>query len=246
MWALENRIAILLVDARTLFREALAQVLLMEDDFAVVGEAGDLATALAIVLSVRPEVILVDAELPVEEVADRVRRLRQAAPRSRIILLSMNDNPRFVQQVLSLDINGYLPKDTNRHELASAIRGVYGNEGKMVLSVSADSLLSVEEPEDGPLSPREREVLEFVAQGLSNAQIASRLSIVEGTVKRHLRNIFAKLGAQSRIDAVNKAAAAGLISGTRGDPADRRFGAAGGAGANVARSKTALSPPRAG
>jgi DNA-binding NarL/FixJ family response regulator len=108
-------------------------------------------------------------------------------------------------------VNGYLLKSVTRHELVTSIRTVYRDPRRIVLSISQTSLARLSEPAPG-LSKREREVLVLAAQAYTNLQIAHELTIAEGTVKRHLRNIFKKLGAISRIDAVNKAVDRSLLN----------------------------------
>jgi DNA-binding NarL/FixJ family response regulator len=129
-----------------------------------------------------------------------------------VIILSMYDAPLLLEKLLSAGIKGYLLKSITRHELVAAIRGSRSDHSRVLLSVSPASLARVQLQQACVLSERELAVLRLVAGALSNAQIAGRLSVTEATVKRHLRNIFAKLGAVSRIDAVNKAVAASLIN----------------------------------
>ena len=198
---------ILIVDDHALVREGLRGILDRQDDMRVVGEAGDSAVTLAMVSRHRPDVVLLDIEIPGDEVVTTVRRIRQCSPASRVIILSMYEGPQLVQALLTAGIRGYLVKSTHWQELVAAIRAVCADGDRVVLGVSRDSLrYTRQEVGAGTLSAREREVLQLVGEALSNSQIASRLSLTEATVKRHLRNIFVKLGAVSRIDAVNKAA----------------------------------------
>jgi DNA-binding NarL/FixJ family response regulator len=198
---------ILIVDDHALVREGLRGILDRQDDMRVVGEAGDSAVTLAMVSRHRPDVVLLDIEIPGDEVVTTVRRIRQCSPASRVIILSMYEGPQLVQALLTAGIRGYLVKSTHWQELVAAIRAVCADDDRVVLGVSRDSLRYTRpEVGAGTLSAREREVLQLVGEALSNSQIASRLSLTEATVKRHLRNIFVKLGAVSRIDAVNKAA----------------------------------------
>ena len=148
-------------------------------------------------------------EIPGGEANSTARRLRDASPESRVIILSMHEGPRLVQELLDAGIRGYLLKSVHWQELVLAIRTVHLEPDRVVLGVSGQSLRN---PRQGlgagtmALSAREREILGLVREALSNSQIASRLSLKEATVKRHLRNVFVKLGAVSRTDAVNKAA----------------------------------------
>jgi len=210
-----ERIRVLLVDDHVLFRDGIRGILKVQDDFVVVGEAGDSERALFLVAETHPDVVLLDVEIPGEKITSTVRRVRLLAPDTRVIILSMHDGPRLLRELLALGIRGYLLKSISWQELVSAIRSSWADPSRVILSVSPESLAGACEAASPLLSPREREVLELTAEAMSNSQIATRLSLTEATVKRHLHNIFAKLGAVSRIDAVNKARAASLISSER-------------------------------
>jgi DNA-binding NarL/FixJ family response regulator len=207
-----EHITILIVDDHALLREGLREILEAQDDMVVVGEAGDSASAIALVAEKRPNVVLLDVEIPGEDVTTTVSRIRALSSDSKVIILSMYDGPQLLRSLLAVGVRGYLLKSVHRQELVTAIRSAHSDNGRVVLAVSRESLAQAQEPSSDLLSAREREVLELTAQALSNTQIASRLSLTEATVKRHLRNIFVKLGAVSRIDAVNKATAASLIT----------------------------------
>jgi DNA-binding NarL/FixJ family response regulator len=213
-----GRISVLIVDDHVIVREGLREILESQDDIAVVGEVGDSEGAVALAVDRRPDVVILDVEIPGDDVTVTVGRLRRLAPETRIIILSMYEGPPLLQNLLAAGIRGYLAKSVHRDDLVSAIRSVCAEDGGVVLKVSAESLAHAVGPASDVLSERERGVLELTAQALSNAQIASRLNITEATVKRHLRNIFVKLGAVSRIDAVNKAVAASLITVRERDP----------------------------
>ncbi|MBY8870797.1 response regulator transcription factor [Micromonospora sp. PLK6-60] len=221
-----DHITILLVDDHALLREGLREILEAQDDMSVVGEAGDSASALALAAESRPDVVLLDVEIPGEDVTTTVSRLRARTPDTKVIILSMYDGPQLLRSLLAAGVRGYLLKNVHRQELVAAIRSVHSDEGRIVLAVSRESLAQAEGGGTDVLSTREREVLELTAEALSNTQIASRLKLTEATVKRHLRNIFVKLGAVSRIDAVNKAAAASLITVKERPATPRRLGAA--------------------
>jgi DNA-binding NarL/FixJ family response regulator len=205
-----NRLRLLLVDDHTLFRDGVAELLAIEEDLDVVGRVGDSVAAVRMARETKPDTILLDVEMPYHPVSVTMRALRGAAPQARILILTMHDEPRLLQEVLAAGAHGALMKTATREELVGAIRAV-GYHGKTVLSVSTRTAVELTLPTHSPLSPRELEVLELAARALSNAQIAAQLFIAEGTVKRHLTNIYAKLDAVSRLDAVNRARAAGLI-----------------------------------
>lgn len=209
---------ILIADDHVLVREGLSRILQAQGDMDVVGEAGDSAAAIAAAARERPDVVLLDVEMPGGDAATTVRKLRAASPTSRVIILSMHEGPVLVQELLDAGVQGYLLKSIHWQELVLAIRTVHADPDRVVLGVSGQSLRSARQgPGEGAvaLSAREREILVLVGEALSNGQIASRLSLTEATVKRHLRNIFVKLGAVSRIDAVNKAAELGAFPPSR-------------------------------
>jgi DNA-binding NarL/FixJ family response regulator len=209
-----DAITVVIVDDHGLIREGLREILETQPDIKVVGEAGDSSTAGAVVAERQPSVVLLDVEIPGDDVATTVVRLLRLAPRTEIIILSMHDGPHLLRRLLALGIRGYLLKSVTGQELVSAVRNACAEDGRITLSVSRRSLAQVPASGTGALSRRELDVLELAAQAMSNAQIAARLYLTEATVKRHLSNIFAKLGAVSRIDAVNKAVAASLMAAT--------------------------------
>jgi DNA-binding NarL/FixJ family response regulator len=202
-----DEITILIVDDHALVREGLCEILGAQIDLRVVGQAEDSTTTVALAAKEQPDVVLLDVEIPGGEVTTTVSQIRNCSPSSRVIILSMYEGPQLVQALIAVGIRGYLLKNVHWQELVVAIRAVCTDNERIVLGVSPQSLRYVnQESSPGTLSARELEVLELVGQALSNSQIASRLCLTEATVKRHLRNIFVKLGAVSRIDAVNKAA----------------------------------------
>jgi DNA-binding NarL/FixJ family response regulator len=211
----DDDITVVLVDDHVLMREGLREILEAQPGVVVVGEAGDSATATAVVAARQPRVVLLDIEIPGGDVTDTVIAMRRQAPNAEVIILSMYDGPQLLQRLLALGIRGYLLKSVSRGELISAIRNACSDDGHVILSVSRRSLAQLPGT-TAALSPRELDVLELAAHAMSNAQIASHLYLTEATVKRHLSNIFSKLGAVSRIDAVNKAVAASLIPPPRG------------------------------
>jgi DNA-binding NarL/FixJ family response regulator len=202
----DARITILIVDDHTLVREGLREILGTQEDMNVVGEAADSETAIACARQSRPDIILLDIEIPGADVTDTMRELRNCSSLSRVIILSMHESPQLVQATLAAGASGYLLKHIHWEELAVAIRAIRSEPDRIILGVSRASLRHVQqEPAISALSAREREVLDLVAKAFSNGQIATRMGLTEATIKRHLRNIFVKLGATSRLDAVNKA-----------------------------------------
>ncbi|MEU9996191.1 response regulator transcription factor [Streptomyces sp. NPDC050848] len=205
-------IRIVAVDDHSLLRDALCQLLNAEDDLRVVAEADTSVGLGDLVASTGAHVVLLDVEMPRHHAPTVVSELTSRFPLLRVLMLSMHDHLPLVQELLARGAHGYLHKSAPRASLLSAIRGVMAPEPQVmiVLPCSATPGTAFSAPEHS-LSPREREVLTHVAGALSNRQIANELGITEATVKRHLRNIFEKLGVASRIGAVNKAVEARLI-----------------------------------
>jgi DNA-binding NarL/FixJ family response regulator len=197
---------ILVVDNHGFLREGLCGLLRSERDLHVVGEADDSVTAAALAAQQRPDIVLLDICVPGGDGGHAVSQIRAGSPGSRVIVLTMHESPRLVREALAAGARGYLLKSICWQELVVAIRTVRADGDRVVLGVSRESLAHGMEEERGAevLSAREREILALVGQALSNRQIAARLSLTEATVKRHLRNVFVKLDAVSRIDAVIK------------------------------------------
>lgn len=207
-----NRTTILLVDDHALVRDGLRRIFETQPDFEVVAEAGDSHAAVLLAAQHRPHVVVLDVEIPGDHVTTTVRRIQETTPDTEVVVLSMYDGPELLLGLLDLGIRGYLLKSATWQQLVAAVRGARHKTSAVLLAVSGDSLARVNAPPPRVLSQRELEVLRLAAEAKTNLQIARRLHLSEATVKRHLRNIFAKLGAVSRIDAVNKAVAASLIS----------------------------------
>jgi two-component system, NarL family, nitrate/nitrite response regulator NarL len=198
-----DHIRIILADDHTLLREALREVLVTERDFRVVGEVGDGDAVVQLAASLRPDVVLLDVDMPGAHPTNTVDRLRSVSPRTAVIVLTMYDDPQLVRDMLHVGVSGYLHKSVGWRDLVAAVRSAARGQPQVAMLVSRETLISLDDRRQ-LLSAREQEVLALVAEAMSNRQIATRLSITEGTVKRHLRNIFGKLGAVSRMDAVNK------------------------------------------
>jgi DNA-binding NarL/FixJ family response regulator len=213
-----DRTRVLIADDHTLLLDALSELLSMEADIEIVGKAGDADAVVTVAAQVQPDVVLLDVEMPGNPAAETMRRIGSVSPRTKTIVLSMYDDAPLVRELLAAGARGYLHKGVSRQDLVAAIRGVRRDPHRLIVSVSQNGFTTSSAPEGGPLSDRELQVLTLAARAMSNRQIAGQLAITEGTVKRHLRNIFRKLSAVSRIDAVNKAIAAALID----DPTERR------------------------
>jgi DNA-binding NarL/FixJ family response regulator len=187
-----------------LLGEALADSLTNEPDFAVVGHASDTESAFRLAKQTLPTIVLLDLDTS-RQPEHTMRQLLQLAPAPSVIILGVYAHPNVAKRMLALGAHGYLHKAISRQDLVLAIYQIVRSRRAVTLVGSPSGPQGPPDAPSGPLTEREREVLALVARALSNRQIAIRLKITEGTVKRHLRNIFGKLGAVSRIDAVNKA-----------------------------------------
>lgn len=192
---------VLLVGDQDVLHSVLQQVLPATDEIWVVGATRSSEVAVALAMRTRPELILLEPGTPAS--AHRIiRRLLGVSPRSAVVALTAGGSLRAVRDGTYPSVCGHLYRNVSPGELAEALR-------PSSAEVATFAVCPPGEPEasETALSRREREVLGLVARAMSNRQIADELCITEGTVKRHLHNIFGKLGAVSRIDAVNKASA---------------------------------------
>lgn len=203
---------ILLVDDHALFRHGLRELLSLEPDLTVIGEAGTGAEAVALAAEHRPDVMLLDVGIRGNYAATIIARTLAATPATQVIILSMFDEPAVVKELLGAGARAYLLKSVTLDDLVATVRSVRADADRIMLSITRESFEQVSDAGAKVLSDREVEIVGLVAQAYSNSQIARRLNITEGTVKRHLRNVFTKLGAVSRIDAVNKATTMNLVS----------------------------------
>ena len=217
-------IRLLLVDDQRLMREGLRTLLELEKDFEVVGEAGDGKAALEAYAQLHPEVVLMDIRMPVMDGVEATRRLRAGWPEAKVIILTTFDDDENVFEGLRAGAQGYLLKDLSGHELANAVRTVAGGGALIEPSVARKVVAEFVRLSPAPrsttsanaeliesLSERELDVLRLVAQGLSNGEIADRLSLAEGTVKNYVTSILQKIGARDRTQAALRARELGLI-----------------------------------
>ena len=213
-------IRILLVDDQRLMREGLRILLELEPDLKIVGEAGDGQAGLEAYEKLQPDVVLMDVRMPGMDGVEATWRLRERWPEARIIILTTFDD-EYVFEGLRAGAQGYLLKDVSGHDLAEAVRTVAAGGALIEPSVArkvvaefarlAPPVRTVESGLPEPLSDREREILRLLARGLSNREIAMRLSLAEGTVKNYVTNILQKLGARDRTQAALRARELGVI-----------------------------------
>jgi DNA-binding NarL/FixJ family response regulator len=208
---------LLLVDDHALFREGLAGLFAYQDDFLIVGEANDADTALQQVVALSPDIVLMDIDMPGEDGISTTRRLKAEFPDVTVVMLTVHDDTDKLLEAIKAGAQGYLVKNIRTAELLDQLRGLKRGEAAITRRMAARILEefqrgeAVRDEPAGDLTAREMEVLELVADRLSNKEIAARLVISEHTVKNHLKNILAKLHLRSRREAADYGLARGWV-----------------------------------
>ena len=210
---------LVVADDHQLFRETLVNGLRDAGGFDIIGQAADGEDAVALCASLEPDVILMDIGMPRLNGVAAATRIKAACPATRVVILSMHSEKRFVEAALAAGVSGYLLKDIPAADLAQAIRliraGIYqlspSVAGKLVGQLGVKSRPAVPLPVEHDLTERELEVLGLIAHGLTNARIAAQMVVTENTVKKHINHIFSKLQARDRTQAVDRAQELGLF-----------------------------------
>ena len=205
-------IRVVICDDHALFRRGLSMVLEAEEGIEVVGEAEDGEAVVRTVEELAPDVVLMDVRMPKLSGIEATRAIAEAAPTTRIVMLTVSDEEEDLYEAIKAGAAGYLLKEISIEEVAEAIRSVVSGQSLITpsmaskllaefsnLSKKAEARQAVPTPQ---LTSRELEVLKLVAQGMSNKEIAAELYISENTVKNHVRNILEKLHLHSRMEAV--------------------------------------------
>jgi DNA-binding NarL/FixJ family response regulator len=202
----------MVADDQELYRRGVEVVLSTEEDISMVAEASDGAEAVQRAEECAPDVILMDIRMPKLDGIEAARRIKELVPTTRIIMLTVSDEDTHLYDAIKAGANGYLLKDLAIEEVPQSIRRVYAGESLISPSMASKLLTEfstlskkVEQRQQltsPSLTPREVEVLRFVAKGMSNREIAEELYISENTVKNHVRNILEKLHLHSRMEAV--------------------------------------------
>ncbi len=209
----KEKIRVMLVDDHIVVRNGLADFLLAYDDLELAGEASSGEQAVLICEQVRPDVVLMDLVMEGMDGAEATRAIRECHPDIQVIALTSFKDEDLVQRAIQAGAIGYLLKNVSAQELAEAIRNAH--IGRPTLAPEAAQVLiraTTKPPDLGfDLTPREREVLVLMVEGLNNPAIADRLVISRSTVKHHVRAILSKLGASSRTEAVALAVKHNLI-----------------------------------
>ena len=215
----QRQVKVLLADDHTMFREGLAGMLASSygDEVEVVGKTDTGEEAVALAREKNPDVVIMQVDRTLRKAKDTLKRIREGSSSSptKVIILTMFEDPLILREILDLTANAYIHKSASVEELFAIVRAAVDTEGKHVLVALPQGALELSEEEDGSgedgsgraLRPgkRELEILLLVARGMRNRKIASHLGITEATVKRHLANLYPKMGVSSRGEAVRKA-----------------------------------------
>ncbi|KAB3532867.1 response regulator transcription factor [Alkaliphilus pronyensis] len=204
-----EKIKLLLVDDHSLVRQGLKQILELEEDLEIIGQAGDGEEAIAKVQTLKPDVVLLDINMPRLNGIQALRRLKDMNKTIKIIMLTFHEDQEYLFETLNLGANGYVLKDAESESLIKAIRDVH--KGSSYIHPSLATILASEISKRDfsysklnssvKLTRREYEVLTLIADGLNNKEIASSLFISEKTVKNHVSNIFKKINVNDRTQA---------------------------------------------
>jgi DNA-binding NarL/FixJ family response regulator len=202
---------VIMVDDHTVMRAGVVALLASETGIEIVGEAGDGRAALDLVERHEPDVALVDLRMPVLDGVATTTEIVRRFPRTRVLILTTYDTDAEIERAVEAGAIGYLLKDTTREQLADAIRAAARGETVLAPRVAERLVARMRQPVQIPLTAREKDVLNAVADGLTNAEIGRRLVIAEATVKTHLLRLFAKLDVNDRTRAVVVAMERGLL-----------------------------------
>ena len=205
---------LVVVDDHNLFRTGLVSLLTSVPTFVVEAEGSTGAEAVALCRLHRPDVLIIDIEMPGTDPHELLVDIVKDSPNTKVIILSMHDDGTRIRELIAVGVSGFLHKSVDYPALKTAIDCVLMNSDQLVIHLPQKFLLAddwTEAKPSGAMSTRELEVLSMLAEGMSNAELADRLFISVSTVKRHLTNIYRKLGAVSRVDALRRAQAAGML-----------------------------------
>jgi two-component system, NarL family, response regulator LiaR len=205
-------IRVLIAEDQRIVREGIAALLEDEPDIMIVGEATNGQEAVELFGSLRPDVVLMDLQMPVMDGPEATRRIREAHPDARVLVLTTYATDEFIFKALRAGAQGYLLKDASADELIEAILAIAQGRTSLAPAVAARLVAGVSTGAPETLTPRELEVLTLLGEGRSNNEIAARLGIAPRTTKVHVQNILGKLGATNRTEAVSIAVRQKLIS----------------------------------
>lgn len=199
-------INVLIADDHSLVRQGLKQILELEKDIRIVGQAGDGEEAIAKVQQLKPDVVLLDINMPKLNGIQTLRRLKDMDKTTKVIMLTFHEDQEYLYETINLGANGYVLKDSESESLIRAVRDVYKGQSYIHPSLASSLVRDFnqgqkENNKENKLTRREYEVLTLIAEGLNNKEIAYGLFISEKTVKNHVSNIFKKIDVNDRTQA---------------------------------------------
>ncbi len=208
-------IRVLLADDHALVREGMAKILSLNEDIEVVGQAANGHEAVSRAREKKPDVVILDVEMPVMGAQAALRYLLGVTPQPKVVIVTVFADQHLVRELINLGASAYLVKNTSMHNLLDTVRSVAQRQPQDDEIVSVPRAALEEEQErssECPLSRHQLEILRLAASGSSNREVAEELHLAETTIKRHLADVYRKLGVGSRGEAARKAMAEGWIS----------------------------------
>ena len=190
-----------------MFREGLARLLATYGGLEVVGETANDEEAVVLAERTKPDVVIMQVQMPFERARESLRRMRKISPEPKVVIVTMFEDPHMMRELLRLGASAYVLKSNSSRHLIGAMRAAIfdPHSNNVVVGMPLDALEEAEEGSGGVLTAHQLEILLLAARGLSSRQIASHLHISEGTVSRHLSDVYKKMGVGSRSEATRKA-----------------------------------------
>ena len=204
-----------MADDHAMVREGMAEMLSLNEDIEIVAQAGDGREAIELARETSPDVVLLDVEMPVMGAQAALKQLLKLSPPPKVVIVTVFADRRLVRELLGLGASAFLAKSASSRDLLAAVRSVahvpLGTPDTVTVTVPREEY-DAEEPAENTLSRREVQILRLVARGAGNREVADSLHLSESTVKRHLSNVYDKLGVNTRGEAVSRAVSDGWIS----------------------------------
>ncbi len=207
-----GKIRVLIADDHLVVREGLEAMLHSSDEFEIVGQAIDGLETLRLVEELRPDVVLIDVQMPKMDGIEATRRIMELVPTTHVVILSSFDQDEYIYKAIQAGARGYILKDIELPALLDVVRAAAQGESVLPPAIATKLVGHISaQRTQASLTQREQEVLCLLAKGLRNKEIASQLHIAERTVKSHVANIIAKMGVSSRTEAVSQALKEGRV-----------------------------------